>query len=251
VWRRGDQQPHPGLVVAHRAGTGLSEGDPIAGVRRVVELGVPMVEFDVRSTSDHVLVVHHDARSGAMRIADQTYGELQRVGLAPPLLSDVLAAAEGRIALDVELKESGYERAVIDTVLQHAASDRVVLTSFDDETVGNLVRERAGVGVGLILGRIAGLITPWLIAQDVFPFRRFEACGADFLVPSRALLAAGLARRAARRGVGILIWDVNDPRAAQRLLASPDVLGVVTDSPTLLANVQPQPEGLGNRKPPK
>ena len=48
-------------IISHRGKVDLSslEND-LAGIQEAIDLGVDMVEFDVRKTSDNVLVCYHD-----------------------------------------------------------------------------------------------------------------------------------------------------------------------------------------------
>jgi glycerophosphoryl diester phosphodiesterase len=196
-----------------------------------------MVEFDVRRTADGVLVIHHDASGPDGAIAERTFDELARGGSRLPRLADFLAACGGRIALDVELKERGYEREVLSTVLATVSPAEVVVTSFAAESLEAVKRTEPEVATGLLVGGRAGRGPEYLV-EDMFPLGRLEACGADFLAPSDLLVRLGISGRAARRGYGVLVWTVNDERRIAALQAQgPPVLGVVTDAPVQSAAV--------------
>ena len=50
-------------IISHRGKVDLSSPEnDLIGIQQAIELGVDMVEFDVRRTSDDVLVCHHDAK---------------------------------------------------------------------------------------------------------------------------------------------------------------------------------------------
>lgn len=224
MWLRDAPNPRGALLVGHRGGAALCGGDVLAGTERLIGLRFDMVEIDVRMTGDGVLVVHHDARlaSGAALRATR-YADLGREPVPPPALSSVLEVADGRIRVDVEIKEPGHEEAVVRAVRDHAGADDVVVTSFHDAALAVVKRLAPDIATGLLVGRRRAL------ARDVFPFRRLRACGADFLAPHHALLLTGLARRAERHGVGLLVWTVNDAAKVARYLGDPRVRGVVTD----------------------
>ena len=253
MWQRGQRQLGPGRVVAHRAGAAFAGPDPLASARKIIELGFEMVEFDVRETSDGILVVHHDEDVGGRKLSEHRYADLVETTASLPLLSDFLRVVAGKLALDIELKEPGYEQRVVSSVLGAVPPDQVVFTSFEDAAVKAISDLDAGVGVGLLVGRRRGLATPLVVARDAFPFARMEKVQADFLAPSRALLVAtGLQRRAARRGIGLLIWGVNDPRVVRQLAATPGVLGVITDNRDAhRPDPHYPPDVLGKRRLPK
>lgn len=98
------------LVIAHRGAWGKTGQNTLAAFEAAIDLGADVIEFDVRRTRDGRLVVHHDARAAGVATSRLDYEELSaRVGGSrPPLLEEVLELAQGRIAVDVELKEAGY-----------------------------------------------------------------------------------------------------------------------------------------------
>lgn len=204
------------LVAAHRGASSLAPENTIEAFEKAIEVGADMVEFDVRSTRDGLLVAFHDA------VAEWTHAELcDRLPFAPPLLTEVVETCAGRIALDVELKEHGHE----DEVLRVVSGDFVV-TSFLDEVVAAVKQRRPDVRAGLLLGAE----TP-LDARAVRERRR--ACGADFLAPNVALLDAGL-----DAGEGAVVWTVNDVPRLERYLAAGSVAVVITDEPVLALSLR-------------
>jgi glycerophosphoryl diester phosphodiesterase len=236
MWLRTNAGPERPLLVAHKAGAAFAGDDPIAGVRRLVAMGTEMVEIDIRATRDGVLVVHHDAAVDGALIRDTDYPTIAALGkgrLAP--LDEVFDAAGGHLAFDIELKESGYEAAVLAALRDGANTERIVVTSACDAAIAEFKRLEPDIATGLLVGSRKRLRRPLRMLQDAFPFRRMAACRADFLAPARALLLTGLARRAEERGVRLLVWTVNDPEEVARHLSDPCVLGVVTDSAELLA----------------
>src|SRR3982751_167704 len=91
------------LIVAHRGASAIAPENSLEAFEAAIAVGADMVEFDVRSTADGVLVVVHDPLP-LVRYAD--------LDPMPPRLEEVVATCAGRIALDVELKEAGMEREV-------------------------------------------------------------------------------------------------------------------------------------------
>jgi len=163
-----------------------------------------MVEFDVRRTVDDVLVVVHDP------LPPVRYADLDPT---PPRLEEVVATCAGRIALDVELKEAGMEREVLELV----AAASFVVTSFLPEVV-SAVKELAPprIRVGLLLA--AGAET-W----DIGP--------ADFLAPHYTLLDRDLPDE-------LVVWTVNDEADLEQCLGDSRVAAVITDDPALAISLR-------------
>jgi glycerophosphoryl diester phosphodiesterase len=190
------------------------------GLDRAIRAGAAMVELDVRRTAERVLVVHHDTIT---KREDGTH-------VSPPVLEDVLKHVAGRVALDLELKEAGYESEVVALVTRYVALERLVITSFIDGAIQAVREANAAIATGLIVGRhpLRSGVVP--AVSDVFPFNRLAAVRADFLAPSQQLDFTGIRARAAKRGIPLLLWTVNDPGKLEAARADPRLLGVVTDN---------------------
>ena len=212
--------------MAHRGGASLAGGDIVEGIRRLVAQGVDAAEIDVRRTADGTLVVHHDADWRGLRLDRTTYDELAGRKAPVRALEDVLAAAEGRLTFDAELKESGYEAEVVAALLARLEPARLFFTSFLDEVVRSVKAEAPEVRAGLLVGTR----DPRRLYADAFPFDRVRRCGADFLAPNVHLAASGVARRARRRGVPLLFWTETDAARLRRRLAEPSLVGVVAEA---------------------
>jgi glycerophosphoryl diester phosphodiesterase len=199
------------LVAAHRGASTLAPENTIEAFEKAIEVGADMIEFDVRSTRDGVLIAFHD------EVREWTHRELcDRLPWAPPLLEQVVQTCAGRIALDVELKEHGYEAEALRVV---APAEHVV-TSFLPEAVAEARRLRPDVRVGLLLA-----------ADAKVP----EVTEADFLAPHVSLLDRGLV---GEQHDGLVVWTVNDEPRLKRYLADPRVAVVISDDPVLALTVR-------------
>ncbi len=220
------RQPASGaLVVAHRGAWGKAPQNSLQALEEAIALGCEMAEIDVRSTRDGQLVVVHDARVRGVPVAAQDLDEL-RARLAPgqaPLLQEMAELAAGRIALDVELKDSLVAPALA-TLARHLDPESYIVTSFLDAAVTQARQADPRVRTGLLVrpGR---------------PPRRLEArmaqTGASLLGLPAALARAGLLAWAANRELASFVWTVNDQRALRSLLADERVSAVITDRPEL------------------
>jgi len=199
------------LVAAHRGASMLAPENTLAAYEQAIEIGADMIEFDVRSTQDGVLVAFHDP------VHEWTYGELcERLPFEPPRLEQVVEVCAGRIALDVELKEGGYEAEALRVV----SRAEIVVTSFLPEVVAAARRLQPELRVGLLLG-----------AEAEVP----DAVDADFLAPHVSLLDRGLV---GEQHDELVVWTVNDELRLARYLADPRVSVVITDDPVLALTIR-------------
>jgi glycerophosphoryl diester phosphodiesterase len=215
------------IVVAHAGGSVVAGGDVLAGIDRAVRAGVPMIEFDVRRTGDGAIVVHHGGPPGESSLAGRRRRDL---GPHVPPLDDVLAHLSDRAAVNLELKEAGYEAEVVELALGRIEPERLVVTSFLDHALRAVRHSALELATGLIVGRRP---SPARIAEaisDLSPFRRLHAAAADFLAPNHHFDLVAIRSRAASRGVPLLLWTVNDSEKLRAALTDRRLLGVITDN---------------------
>ena len=136
------------MVVAHRTCWRDTSENSIDGIARCIELGVDIVEIDVRSTSDGVLVLMHDetidrTTDGSGRINDKTYAEVQELRLLDsdgrlsknlsnrgvPTLEEALALVKGQILVNLDIKEPVQDQA-LEIVRKLDIGDQTILKSF-------------------------------------------------------------------------------------------------------------------------
>ncbi len=207
-------------VVAHR---GLHSGAATENTMRAFELalaaGAEMIEFDVRRSRDGQLAILHDPGHGGVTLADCDMGEFARVGgLRPPLLSEVLAWAAGRIALDVELKEDGYAEQVVPLLTGFLnAGGELIVTSFIDALLARIAGLEPRLTLGLLIdGSAAGAVA------------RARAAGARILLPEMAIVDEALIEAVDSAGLELIVWDFMAADHAA-LLSDPRVAAVITD----------------------
>jgi glycerophosphoryl diester phosphodiesterase len=215
------------LIVAHAGGAAVAGGDVFAGIDRAVSAGVPMVELDVRRTRDEALVVHHGGRPGERSLARRRLSELEA---SVPLLDDVLSHVGDRLAVNLELKEAGYEDDVLRLALDRVRGERLVVTSFLDDALRATRRSAPEIATGLVVGRGPSLAHIRETISDLSPFGRLHAAAADFLAPNHHLDVVAIRARAASRGIPLLVWTVNEREKLDAALLDRRLLGVITDN---------------------
>lgn len=215
------------LVVAHRgASHGLIDNSREA-FELAIQAGADMIEFDVRRTRDGQLIAFHDAGAAGRPIGSLTREEVATaVGHRPLLVGDVLELAQGRIGLDVELKEDGYVREVVESVRERFEPGEVVLTSFFDQVVATARREWPEVRAGLIAALGSGVgDTPRQLVE------RARRCGATALALEHALVVKEGLQWTFQAGLEAYVWTVNELEPTRALLADPCLTGLITDVP--------------------
>lgn len=220
-------------VIAHRGDRATAYENTIEAFRNAIAAGADGIEFDVRRTADGQLVVHHDDTVGQSLLAAVDYTTAlalsEALGYQLPRLEDVLAATSGRIQLDVELKEGGYEAEVL-ALLDRAglALDDYVVTTFDMPVLSRVRQIAPKVRTGLLLEK-----TDWIDALN-----QFEQSKAQFLAPQATMIDEAALELARERHVPLVVWMVNDPAMMRQLFRARPAIDVITDRPAAALQIR-------------
>jgi glycerophosphoryl diester phosphodiesterase len=224
------------LVSAHRMG---ARGDrprenTLPALEAALALGVDYVEFDVWRRDDGSYVVAHDPEHD--------------LGLPYEV---VLRAFQGRAHAHIDLKFTSpgpaYEdgraweveaaRLAVD-VLGH---DRMIVTTGHDLAV-RAVRDwgdaegldlRVGLSLGRSIRRLSMIRRVTVLRAELFPHVRIRESRANLVVAHHVLARLGVALFARRRGIPLLVWTVDTPRALRYWLRPGRAWLVTTNHPGL------------------
>jgi glycerophosphoryl diester phosphodiesterase len=157
-------------------------------------------------------------------------------GFSIPTVEEVLKYTRGKIRLDVELKEEGYEKEMVALLSKYLKEDQYVITSFNDSSLKIIKDNYPKIKVGLLLGKFrAPLLTR---ISEFFPMKRYKKARADFLVAHWRLLRVGFLERAQRSHKPVIVWTVNDEKMMGRLFQDRRVYAIITDKPDLAVSLQ-------------
>jgi glycerophosphoryl diester phosphodiesterase len=236
------------FVVAHRGASSTHPENTLEAFEVAIRLGAPVVELDVRLTSDGVPVVMHDAdvsrtTLGSGLVHEMTADEI--VALEPrgdraarvPTLRQVLSLLSGRAGVALEIKnlpgdpafDPDHEtiaEATVEAVAECAYEGPVLVISFNPRSVAFARAAAPGVATGL-------LITDAVAPDDALA--HVVDVGHDLLLPgSRGLVATGrgFVDRAHAADVRVGTWTVDDPSRFAMLLGW-GVDAIATNDPAM------------------
>lgn len=222
------------LVFAHRGASRQCRENTMEAFEAALAAGADGIELDIRRTRDGVLVVHHNARvaRNTRRLANLDYDDNLRLaarrGYRIPTIEEVLHLCRGRVQLDIELKETGYESDVVDAVKREFDLAAVAFTSFLDESVLAVKQADPKARTGLIVG--LGPPRSLRSGRPVRLSRRIEHSRADCVVPNWKLVTRHFCDRMHRSGLPVYTWTVNRKTVARRLVRL-GVRVIITDVP--------------------
>jgi glycerophosphoryl diester phosphodiesterase len=209
------------LIIAHRGASSMARENTLEAFQKAIDLRADMIEFDVRRTGDQRYVVHHDPHIAGKPLNEITCREVREfarsMGFHVPELEEALRLACGRIGLDIELKEEGYEKEVLDRICDVLPEADYIVSSFHAGSLEQVKRHRPGVKTGFIF-QDAGALTTDILEGDT-----------DWLFPVQSLASGDLLERMKRKGKKIAVWTVNDTQQMKRLLDDNRVEGIITD----------------------
>jgi glycerophosphoryl diester phosphodiesterase len=245
------------LVIAHRGASREAPENTPAAFEAAIALGADVAELDVRRTADGVLVVHHNASRRGVPLAMLTYSGLVRLSRhEPPRFDTVLDLCAGRIALDIEVKEAGYEAEVIEESSRRFPRNRLLYTSFEESVIGTIKRLDPDARCGLLLG--PGRLRSRAQRYEALPFDLAERCGADLLAVHQWLAPVRRRRRrvagtdllaeAQARGFPMMVWTVDGPQRLRAYLADGRVAGIITDLPGLAVETRRELQSGASRE---
>jgi glycerophosphoryl diester phosphodiesterase len=207
--------------IGHGGASALAPGNTLASFDAALEVGVDMVEFDVREWRGELVLAHtvlHARRGGSIRLHDA--------------LAHLAARRFADVGLNVDVKHAGCEAALLDGLRHTNLLERSLLSSQVPAVLDRLrVREprvRTGISIGGQFARLSRRWGDWR-AQVLsgLASRRWDALMAQHRLVNIALLEHVVARD------GLLYaWTVNE-RASIQSLRGLGVHGITTADPRL------------------
>ena len=187
-------------IVAHRGASSEAPENTLKAFEKAISLGADMIEFDVRRAGDGTLVISHDPIR-------------ERAHL--PTLEETLRLTQGRIQLDVELKEPDCEHDAIELLIRYFPLSDFCVTSF----LAPALRATRAIHPAIRTGLIFAQWNESVRMECLKP-------GIDLLVAQFRLLD-----QAERIGKPVFVWTVDDPALTRSLFERPRVEGIVTNDP--------------------
>lgn len=209
--------------IGHGGAGAVVRGNTLASFDAAVDIGVDMIEFDVRSSHGDLVLAH---------------GPLEALIRPCPTLDEALrhlrAPRFADVELNVDVKTAGCEAAIADALRRHGMADRALVSSRIIRVLDR-VKEidpelQVGVSVGGRLARHSQHWQDWRQAVlDAIARKRFDALMANHKLVGQALVDA-----VRERDGEIYCWTVDSRQIVERLQRL-EVSGITTNDPRLFA----------------
>jgi glycerophosphoryl diester phosphodiesterase len=216
------------FYIAHRGASFLAPENTVAAARLAWELGADAVEIDIHLSSDNRVMVIHDKDTKRickgednMAIKSASSVDLRRLdagiwkgeqfkGEKIPFLSEIIETVPAGKILVVEIKcGSEVIPAMKECIEKSGKADQIVFISFGWETI---IDARAA---------FPGNKCYWLssdksdVKKKTGQVAKHGLTGVDL---HYSVIDRRIVRSAARKGLEVLAWTVDDPAEAERLI---------------------------------
>ena len=212
------------LRIGHGGASALVRGNTLESFDAALDIGVDMIEFDVRTQRGRLLLAH-----------TKLHGALPRCPTLDGALEHLSSRRFSDIELNLDLKDASCVPSTLAALERHGLKHRALLSS-QCVAVVDRVRELdssvpTAISVGGRVSRAAQRWGAWRDrVLDALHRRRF-----DGLMAYHRLIDTELVEASAERGAGVYAWTVDDPRLI-RSLSDMGVRGITTNDPRLFGS---------------
>lgn len=266
AWRSRPVPDHPFfgdrdqvLVIAHQGGEKLRPDNTLVAFSYAVELGVDVLEMDMHSTQDGVLVVMHDesvdrTTNGSGLIKEMTLAELKTLdaaynwphhdpagprpyrgqGITVPTVEELFQSfPQMRMNIEIKQADPPIVQPFCDLLRQYNMTDQVLVASFHPETMINFRQTCPEVATSGTEPEIRSFFIP----NTIFLGAVYQSPAEAFQVPEYSgdlhVLTGRFIRGAHRHNVDVHAWTIDEPEDMARLIDL-GIDGIITNRPDLL-----------------
>ncbi|WP_299524797.1 glycerophosphodiester phosphodiesterase family protein [Winogradskyella sp.] len=145
------------LVIAHRADWRNACENSILAIENAIEMGVDMIEIDLKKTSDNELILMHDhtldrTTTGKGYVKDHTLAEIKELYLKDgaghktlfkvPTLKEALLVAKGEVLINLD-QSFEYFAYVLPILKETNTTDQIIIKGYNKPL--DKVKEKLGV----------------------------------------------------------------------------------------------------------
>lgn len=243
----------PFLRIGHSGAAAYAKPNSLKSIALALEMGVDVVEFDVLPCCDNLVLSHDNTlhlNGKRIKIGDCKYSDLRmlegEIEEFTPTLSDAIELIHGCALMNVDLKDRGYEAAVVETLRQkkilgdtmfsttHATSLLAVRRLVPDaQTSISYPRDRGNAARRPRLKRV--ILTALRAMKRTLPYRItriMKRAHANMTTLNYLVISHSTVEHVHRAGGKVIAWTVDDLPTMRRLKAI-GVDGITSNKPDL------------------
>ena len=249
------------LNIAHRGGLGLSPENTIVSFQRAIKEGADILELDIRSTSDSMLVLLHDetvdrTTNGKGRISDLTLKEaktlnagywwtendslsfpFRTLNIKIPTFNEFLTNFKDyKLNIEIKQHDKFIAKKLCESIKENQIQDNVVIGSFDDEVLDEFRYQCPDVATSPGRDEISTFYGFSYVYLDKFYRPKSDIYQLPEFFRTTHVLTERLVDAAKQKNIPIFVWTVNDPDEMRRFIEM-GLNGIITDYPDRLSKV--------------
>ncbi|HEY0659412.1 MAG TPA: glycerophosphodiester phosphodiesterase, partial [Pyrinomonadaceae bacterium] len=223
------------LAIAHRGGAGLHPENTLYAFQKVYDLGVDVIELDVRSTSDGTLIVLHDASvdrttDGGGRVNEMSIGEVKKLDagyrwtfdqgktfpfrgskITIPTLPEVFAAfPEMKFNIEPKQGSPSIIKPLCGIIREYKMVDKIVIGSFNQTILEEFRRECPGVATSAGPSEVSKFLALYKTGLSESYSPAMQALQIPEYAAGIQVVTKEFVEAAHKRNLKVHIWTVNE-----------------------------------------
>ncbi len=240
------------VVIGHRGASAYHPENTMSAFRAAYQMGADMIELDITLSKDGVPVVIHDdtldrTTNGKGKVSHYLLAELQKLdagswfdekhqGEHLPTLEEVLQFAEGKIAINIEIKpeavtdklEDGIEEKALNLVKKYGMEKHIIFSSFSYQALSHFRSLDVDISTALLYDkRQSAKRTPSELVKD-YDVQAFNCSFREY--------SKKWAHETAEHEIPVFIYTVNKERRMEKMIRR-GATGIFTNRPDVLKQV--------------
>jgi glycerophosphoryl diester phosphodiesterase len=219
------------LRVGHRGARAYEIENTVESFKKAIDLGANAIELDLRQSKDGEIIVCHDDNlkrlfGKELPVNKATLDELkQSTENKIATLEEALRFIDRKVEkILVELKETGYEKKILDLIRKEELEDNVILVSFLGECLDRVRALNTEIETGLIYTKLRN------------PVEAAQKLGAQYLVPLYRFIHSRDVEKAHKYNIKVIVWTINTKEEAIKYIAK-GVDGIASDKPDIFKDI--------------
>lgn len=223
-------------ITSHRGNSIKAPENTLAALSYAMDDYSDYAEIDVQETKDGSIILFHDSNLKRITGINKSvwkvnYDDIKEIDIGTwfskkfsdqriPTLDQALKLCKGKIRLNIELKPSGHEKHLEESVVrileENDFIDECVITSFNYNTIKKVKQLNRNIKTGYILSAVYG--------------KFYDLKYADFFSIEKSFVTEDVVREAHNRGKEVFAWTINSA-SYMRKMAKLGVDNIITDNP--------------------
>jgi glycerophosphoryl diester phosphodiesterase len=255
------QETKKPLVIAHRGGAGLYPENTLQAFQNASDLGVDVLELDVRSTSDGTLVVLHDATvdrttDAAGKVNEKTLDEVKKLNagfrfstdqgktyphrggkFSIPTLREVFSAFPAmKFNIEPKQAEPSIIAPLCELIKEFKLTDKVVIGSFNQTILDEFRSGCPQVATSAGPSEASKFLAMYKTGLSESYSPAMQALQIPEKLAGVQVVTKEFVEAAHERNLEVHVWTVNETADMRRLLDI-GVDGIMTDYPDRLIHL--------------